>query len=112
MSRPRILVIEHEEQCPPGWLGEWLVEAGASLDVRRAYAGQPLPNRLTHHDGLVVLGGSMGANDDAKHGWLTATKQLLRQAVADDVPTLGVCLGHQLLAAALGGTVGPNPNGQ
>ena len=112
MNPPRILVVEHEEDCPPAWLGEWLVDAGATLDVRRPYADGPLPADLTEHDGLVVLGGSMGADDDAEHRWLTDTKGLLREAVASDVPTLGICLGHQLLASALGGRVEPNPRGQ
>ena len=51
----------------------------------------------------------MGANDDAVHPWLAPTKDLLREAARDAVPTLGVCLGHQLAAVALGGTVGRSP---
>jgi GMP synthase (glutamine-hydrolysing) len=59
-----------------------------------------------------VLGGSMGAYDDAAHPWLTATKELVRVAADRGVPTLGVCLGHQLAAVALGGTVEANPRGR
>jgi len=54
----------------------------------------------------------MGAYDDAAHPWLSATKALLRDAVARGVPTLGICLGHQLLAVATGGRVRPNPTGR
>jgi len=98
--------------CPPGWVGEWLLDAGATLDVRRPYAGETLPDDLTDHDAFVVLGGSMGANDDADFPWLTRVKHLVRRAAATEVPTLGICLGHQLGAVALGGRVERNPRGQ
>ncbi len=112
MNTPALLVVEHEASCPPGWVGEWLVEAGAELDVRRPYLGDALPEELSDHAGLVVLGGTMGANDDADHAWLAPTKALVRLAAATGVPTLGICLGHQLSAVALGGRVDRNPRGQ
>jgi len=59
-----------------------------------------------------VLGGAMGACDDALAPWLAPTRALLADAVARNVPTLGVCLGHQLAAVGLGGTVGRNPSGR
>lgn len=106
-----VLVVQHEDDCPPALLGCWLVEAGLGLDVRRPYAGEALPEDLGAHAGMVVLGGRMGADDDADHAWLGPTKALLADAVEREVPTLGVCLGHQLLASALGGTVARNPRG-
>jgi GMP synthase (glutamine-hydrolysing) len=109
---PRVLVVQHEDDCPPAWVGDWLAEAGCALDVRRPYAGDPLPGDLQDYDALLVLGGAMGANDDDAHPWLAPTKQLVREAAARAVPTLGICLGHQLLAVALGGEAGPNPRGQ
>lgn len=112
MSALPVLVVEHDRECPPALLGDWLTEAGCELDVRRPYAGDQLPADLTSYDGLLVLGGPMGANDDQKHAWLSPVKELVREAVATDVPTLGVCLGHQLAAVALGGTVERNPHGQ
>ena len=112
MSTPPLLVVEHEEQCPPGWLGEWLTDAGAELDVSRPYAGDELPADLTRHSGMVVLGGEIGAHDDATHPWLTDVKRLVVSAAGDGTPVLGVCLGHQLAAVALGGEVTVNPLGQ
>ena len=112
MSAPRILVVQHEADGPPGHVGRWLLEAGCQLDVRRPYADDALPDVLGEHDGLLVLGGAMGANDDERHAWLTPTKDLIRCAGDAGLPTLGICLGHQLVATALGGESIRNPRGQ
>ena len=109
---PSILVVQHQDDCPPALVGQWLVEEGCVLDVRRPYAGDELPSDSSGHDALLVLGGSMGADDDRTHPWLTRTKQLVRDAVARRTPVLGICLGHQLAAVALGGEVRANPRGQ
>ena len=109
---PRILVVQHEADGPPGHVGRWLLEAGCELDVRRPYAGEQLPHNLEGYDGLLVLGGAMGANDDERHSWLTPTKDLIRLAAEAELPTLGICLGHQLAATALGGVSKRNPRGQ
>ncbi len=109
---PSLLVVQHQDDCPPALVGDWLVEAGCALDVRRPYAGDALPDDLRGHDALVVLGGSMGAHDDDAHPWLGPTKALVRDAAARAAPALGICLGHQLAAVALGGRAGRNPRGQ
>lgn len=107
-----VLVVQHEDDCPPALVGDWLRAEGSVLDVLRPYAGDALPDDLAAYDGLLVLGGPMGADDDAKHHWIGPTKELMRRGVAAGVPVLGVCLGHQLLASALGGRVDRNPLGQ
>lgn len=106
-----LLVIQHEASCPPEWFGAWWERAGITLDIVTAHTGQPIPNDLGDSDGLVVLGGQMGANDDADHDWLTPTKALIRTVVDAGRPFLGICLGHQLAAVALGGTVTRNRHG-
>ena len=112
----RLLVVQHESDAPVAWLGEWWAALGLELDVVRGDLGEPVPERWADvagaPDGLVVLGGAMGASDDALAPWLGPTRSLLADAVALGVPTLGVCLGHQLAAVALGGTVAPNPSGR
>jgi GMP synthase (glutamine-hydrolysing) len=105
----RVLVVQHEDDDPIHLMGEWMA---VDLDVRRPYLGDDLPTDLVGYDALVVMGGAMGANDDATSPWLTPAKELIRRAAADALPTLGICLGHQLAAVALGGEVRPNPAGR
>ena len=104
MRLPTALVVQHTPNEAPARLGDWLTGAGILLDVRRPYDGLPLPG-LDGFAALVVLGGPMGAHDDGDAPWLPATRDLLREAVRAGVPVLGICLGAQLLAAALGGQV-------
>ncbi len=107
-----VLVVQHEDQCPPGWMGDWLAEAGVVLDVRRPYRGDALPGTLDGHGAMLVLGGSMDAWSGDAHPWLWQVEELVRRAAVDRTPVLGICLGHQLAAIALGGTVERNPRGQ
>lgn len=100
-----LLVVQNSADDPPARLGEWLTGAGIDLDVRQGFADDRLPADLTEHCGLLVLGGSMGALDDAVAQWLPQTRRLIQDAVRLEVPTLGVCLGAQLIAASLGGRV-------
>ena len=81
------------------------------MTVSRPYAGEGLPD-VTAADGLIVLGGSMSATDDARFPWLAPVRGLLAAAVDAGLPTLGICLGHQLLAVARGGEVARNPAGK
>jgi GMP synthase (glutamine-hydrolysing) len=111
MSGPRIAVVQHEANCPPHLVGTWMADAGADITVCHAYAGEALPDPATY-DGLVVLGGAMGANDDADSPWLAPVRERIREHANAGVPVLGICLGHQLAAVALGGEVETNSRGQ
>ncbi|OZM69923.1 glutamine amidotransferase [Amycolatopsis antarctica] len=110
MSSVRLLLIQPGPDDPPGPLGEWLTEAGADIDLRHPPRDE-LPDTLDGYDALVVLGGGMDCDDDAGHPWLPAVRLLLGSAVTRGLPTLGVCLGSQLLAASVGGRVGRGADG-
>jgi len=118
VSLPRLLVVQHQESCPPALFGRWLTEAGIALDVRRGDLGAELPTLTPtgtargRYDGLLVLGGEMDAHADTDHPWLPLVRRRIVEAAAAGIPTLGICLGHQLAGVALGGTVEPNPYGR
>ncbi|MEV0379695.1 type 1 glutamine amidotransferase [Nonomuraea sp. NPDC050643] len=102
----RITVIEHEAEAGLGYLAGWL---GLPCQVVRPYLGEEVPARPA--DGLIVLGGAAAAWEDERSPWQPATRDLLRRAVDEAVPTLAVCLGAQLLTMACGGTVERGGNG-
>ncbi len=111
----RALVVENDPTDDARRLGEWLTEAGLELATARPYADDALPADLDGYAALVVLGGDQHAypGPDGTPGapWFPALEGLLRKAVRFKVPTLGVCLGGQLLATAHGGTVERSPAG-
>ena len=99
----RVLVVQHEEFEGPGTLREAL--AGWQLHFVRTFAGDVVPRTL-EEDALVVLGGGMGVYDRDRLPHLGDEIALCRAAMTAAKPVLGICLGSQLLAAALGGVVG------
>jgi len=103
MTTPWAL-IQHVAIEGPGLVASEAASCGIPLDVRRMFAGDPLP-RAEEIGGLIVLGGPMGANDDADFPNLPRERELLAEAAGAGLPVLGICLGAQLLAAALGARV-------
>jgi GMP synthase-like glutamine amidotransferase len=101
---PTALVVQHAADDGIARFGDWLAEAGLLLDVVRPFEGRAVPESPAGYAAVIVLGGGMAAWDDEAAPWLPATRELLRTA-AGAVPVLGICLGGQLLAAALGGRV-------
>ncbi len=104
-----ILVIQHSVSKGPGRLGATLRDHGFRLDIRTPAnpEGRPLPTDLDNVHGVVALGGDQNA--DEPHDWLPRERELLAEAHAKGIPTVGICLGHQILAQALGGEVGKMP---
>jgi GMP synthase (glutamine-hydrolysing) len=102
-----VVIVQHEAAGHPGTLLETLVNAGLTVDVRRLHAGAAVPRveELDEIGGLVVLGGSMNADQAAEFPFIERERQLLAAAVEADLPVLGICLGGQQLAAAVGGSV-------
>ena len=100
---PRILVVLHQEHSTPGRVGRLLEGMGATLDMRRPRYGDSLPGTFDDHDGVVVFGGPMCANDC--DDWLKAEIDWLEIPLLAGKPVLGLCLGAQMLARKLGARV-------
>ncbi|MBM4130082.1 type 1 glutamine amidotransferase [bacterium] len=100
--------LQHVEYEGLGALAPRLAARGIAARRTLVSAGEPLPT-ADAIDFLVVLGGPMSVNDEATLPWLAPEKALIRDVVARGVPVLGICLGAQLMAAALGAAVGPSP---
>jgi len=97
-------IIQNDPEVPPGSITDHLP---VPYIVHHPYLDGLLP-QITDITALIVLGGAMGANDEFKHSFLADLKQLIRQVVVSGIPYLGVCLGGQLLAEALGAKVVSN----
>jgi len=102
----RVLVLQHIACEHPGVFSEVMSERGVEPVPVELDEGEPLPE-WREFDAVLAMGGPMGADDDEEHPWLTNEKRLVREAVEGGRPFLGVCLGVQLLAAALGARVHP-----
>ena len=85
----RVLIVQHTAHEGLGRLYEWLPAAGVDVHPIHPYLGHRVPPAV-EGDALSVLGGPMGANDDDAAPWLAATRALLRTAVDDGVPTIGI----------------------
>ena len=102
----RVLVLQHIACEHPGVFSEVMRDRGVEQVPVELDENEPLPD-WREFDAVLAMGGPMGAVDDAEHPWLAPEKRLVREAVDDGRPFLGVCLGVQLLAAALDARVYP-----
>ena len=100
-----VLIIQHQAGEGPGTIEEELLGAGHKVRRVRIDQGDQVPDDVGLTGGLVVMGGSMGVGDQGKLSHLKAEIALLKQFHKAEKPILGICLGAQLLAAALGAEV-------
>lgn len=103
----RIHWLQHVPYEGLGQFEPLIAARNATVTCTRLFAGEPLPPPA-NVDLLVILGGPMSVNDEATLSWLVAEKAFIREVIARDSAVLGICLGAQLIASALGAPVGAN----
>jgi GMP synthase (glutamine-hydrolysing) len=106
LKHNKILIILHQETSTPGRIGMMLRARGFELDIRRPCVGDALPHTMEEHDGAVIFGGPMSANDNEP--WIAREIDWIGVPLKEQKPFLGVCLGAQMLSMQLGGQVGPH----
>jgi GMP synthase-like glutamine amidotransferase len=102
-----VVVFRFSQTEGPGYLGDFLTQKGILWTQVNVDAGDEVPDDINGYSGLVLMGGPMSVNDDLP--WMAGVLKLVCQAVEQDIPVLGHCLGGQLMCKALGGTVSRNP---
>jgi GMP synthase-like glutamine amidotransferase len=103
-----ILILQHVGNDGPAFFTEFLAARGLGWRTVRADRGEPLPDDIAAFSGYAILGGPISANDPLPY--LSAAMALVRQAMGNDVPVIGHCLGGQLMAGALGAQVTRSPS--
>ncbi len=108
----RLLIVRHIDIEGPGSFGKFATEEGCAYQIFDAYDNKP--DALSEIDlsdigGIVLLGGPMNVYEEEKYPFLAAEKDLVRNAIEKNIPVLGICLGAQLIAVALGARVRPSP---
>ncbi len=102
-----VAIYRHAATEGPGYIATFLEQNAIPIKLFRMDKGELAPADAAAYSGHIFMGGPMSVNDDLP--WIAYSLNLIRQAVAQDIPVLGHCLGGQLMAKALGGTVGKTP---
>lgn len=104
---PLVLVLQHVPCETPGVIGEVLSAESISTEIVRIFEGKKVPDELEEAAGIVIMGGPMGVYEQNRHPFLRQEIRLIEEALKKEKPILGICLGSQLLASALGARVKP-----
>lgn len=107
MKSIRIHYLQHVAFEDLGCIEQWALEKGHTLSSTKFYTDFKLPNHSSY-DWLVILGGPMGVYEQEKYSWLAAETEFIKQAIEQNKTVIGICLGSQLIASALGAKVYPN----
>ncbi len=105
-----IAIFRHATADGPAYLADFLARQGIPYQEIRIDLGEAVPEDANQFAGIALMGGPMSVNDPLP--WIPASLMLIRDAIKNDIPLIGHCLGGQLISKALGGSVTRNPNGK
>jgi GMP synthase (glutamine-hydrolysing) len=108
----KVYVLQHHPVESLGSIADALESAALAWQYVRIFDGHPVPASIKGAGGLVVMGGPMGVYQTDRYPWLRDEMKLIQDAIAHQRPVLGVCLGAQIVAAALDAKVERNPAGK
>jgi len=103
----KILCLQHVPFEGPGYIQTWANERGHAMILTPVYLEELIPDFISI-DAVLIMGGPMSVGDYDRHPWLREEKEFILNAVNAGIPTIGICLGSQLLAEVLGAEVKPN----
>jgi GMP synthase (glutamine-hydrolysing) len=101
-AAPSVAIIQHIVCETPGIIADCLQSAGIGMHFVRTFSGNPIPSNLDAQAGLIIMGGPMSVYAHKRFPFLLEEQRLIEQALKDDKPVLGICLGSQLIAGTLG----------
>ena len=108
MFKPmRVHTLQHVPFEGLAYIGDWLSHTSHQVSTSHLYNDDSLPQQ-EDFDALIIMGGPMGIYDDEQHPWLAQERAFIKQSIENNKPVLGVCLGSQFIADALGSKVYPN----
>ncbi|MBL1218236.1 MAG: type 1 glutamine amidotransferase [Planctomycetes bacterium] len=108
----RIILLEHSDSAASARLGTVIRDHGYHLDIRRLHRGDRLPNSLADTQAVISMGGPQNVDQPDGHAWMLPEMEYLKKAHESQRAVIGVCLGCQMLATALGGEVARFENGR
>lgn len=106
----RAHILQHTVSTTPGSTLEWLKLHQIPYTITRFFEPNPTLPEISTFDFLIICGGDMNVDQVDKYPWLRAEKILIKQALKENKKVIGLCLGGQLMAEALGARVGPHEN--
>ncbi len=105
----KVIIIKHIDIEGPGTISDFLDDKNIPYEVIDIFNGEPLPNSLSNTSAIIILGGPMNVYEEDKYPFLKDEDEFLKEAIEKDLPTLGFCLGAQLIAKAKGAIVKKAP---
>lgn len=105
----KVLILQHTATEGAGGILDWCTKNRAEITYIKLYKPNPVFDSTKHYDLMIILGGPMSVNDEMQLSWLKPEKQFVREMIVANTPILGICLGAQMIAMALGVKVKANP---